>query len=289
MSAWIFLPIALRRSSASAGEKPASLLARSPCTAPGRCRSRTCRGRDRLQPRVGKVTALLPVLALRVVRDVAHRPRPVERDEGDQILEVRRLDLAQRLAHARDSNWKTPIASPRGEHRVRLLVVERDRRDVEAGDELDGLVDHVEVAQAEEVHLEQAELLDRGSVELRHDLLVGALLLERHRVHQRLRADHDRGGVDPVLAGQPLERLREVDDLLRDRVGVVTRSQLGCPGFRHSSSVWPGPSGISFAIRSTTPYGISSTRPASRTAARAAIVPKVMICATRSRPYFSRT
>jgi hypothetical protein len=43
------------------------------------------------------------------------------------------------------------------------------------------------------------------------------------------------------------------------------------------------------AIRSTWPYGISSTRPASRTAARAAIVEKVMICATRSRPYFSVT
>ena len=61
------------------------------------------------------------------------------------------------------------------------------------------------------------------------------------------------------------------------------------PGLRQSASVWPGPSGISFAILSTTPYGISSTRPASRTAARAAIVPKVMIWATRSRPYFSET
>ena len=88
---------------------------------------------------------------------------------------------------------------------------------------------------------------------------------------------------------RPFERLRELDDLLRDRIGVDRLGAARAPGFRHSSSVWPGPSGMSFAILSTTPYGTSSTRPASRTAARAAIVEKVMICATRSLPYFSRT
>ena len=99
--------------------------------------------------------------------------------------------------------------------------------DVEVADQLDGLVDHVEVAQAEEVHLQQAERLDVLHLELGHDLLVGALLLERHDVHQRLGADHDAGGVDRVGARQPLERPREVDDLLRDRVGVDRLAQLG--------------------------------------------------------------
>ncbi len=47
--------------------------------------------------------------------------------------------------------------------------------------------------------------------------------------------------------------------------------------------------GIIFAIRSTSAYGISSTRPTSLIAALAAIVPNVMICATFSRPYFSVT
>src|SRR6266511_1568070 len=62
-------------------------------------------------------------------------------------------------------------------------------------------------------------------------------------------------------------------------LSIARRSS--APGLRHSSSVCPGPSGISFAILSTTPYGTSSTRPASRTAARPAIVENVMICATR--------
>ncbi len=51
----------------------------------------------------------------------------------------------------------------------------------------------------------------------------------------------------------------------------------------------PGPEGIIFATRSTSGSGTPKARPASRTAARAAIVPNVTICATRSSPYFSVT
>ena len=87
--------------------------------------------------------------------------------------------------------------------------------------ELDRLVDHVEVPKAEEVHLQQAERLDVAHRELRHDLLVGALLLERDVLDERPVADHDAGGVDRVLADEPLERLREVDDLARRLVCVV--------------------------------------------------------------------
>ena len=42
-------------------------------------------------------------------------------------------------------------------------------------------------------------------------------------------------------------------------------------------------------MRSTSPYGRLITRPTSRIAARAPIVPNVMICATRSAPYLSTT
>ena len=106
------------------------------------------------------------------------------------------------------------------------------------------LVDHVEVAQAEEVDLQQAERLDVAHRELRHDLLVGALLLERHDLDQRPVADHDAGGVDRVLADEPLERLREVDDLAHERVGVVRRLQLlaGLQATRRGLTF--GPSGI---------------------------------------------
>ncbi len=77
-------------------------------------------------------------------------------------------------------------------------------------------------------------------------------------------------------------RARSTISFVTGSVSYASRSS--SPVLRHASSVCPGPSGISFATLSTEPYGISSTRPASRTAARAAIVPNVMIWATRSRP-----
>ena len=53
--------------------------------------------------------------------------------------------------------------------------------------------------------------------------------------------------------------------------------------------VIPSSLGIILANRFTSGKGISSTRPTSRITARAASVPKVIICATRSCPYFSVT
>ena len=47
-----------------------------------------------------------------------------------------------------------------------------------------------------------------------------------------------------------------------------------------------GPPGISLAISSASPKGISSTRATSRTTARALRLPKVITWATRSDPYF---
>ena len=47
--------------------------------------------------------------------------------------------------------------------------------------------------------------------------------------------------------------------------------------------------GTALAMRSTSPYEKPSTRPTSRMAARASMVPKVMIWATWSVPYFCVT
>ena len=47
--------------------------------------------------------------------------------------------------------------------------------------------------------------------------------------------------------------------------------------------------GTSLASRSTSAYGTRSTRPTSRSTARAAMVPKVMICATCPSPYLRAT
>ena len=153
--------------------------------------------------------------------------------------------------------------------------------------QLHGLVDHVQVAQAEEVHLQQAEL--DGDVvhpELGHDFLVGALLLE---------------GTTSISGPAPITTPAAWIESARGDLRAAGRGR-GSPS-RPGPSPSPaalrpraeasrrasgrGPSGTSFAIRSTTPY-VSSTRPASRIAARCHCRER-MIWATRSRPYFSAT
>ncbi len=170
---------------------------------------------------------LAPVLPCRVPGDIAHRPGPVEGDERDEVLELGRLHEPERLAHPRRLELEHARGVAACEHRVRLRVVERERRDVEPAHEGDRLVDHVEVAEPEEVHLQKAEVHDVVHTDLRHDLLVGALLLERDHLDQRLRTDDDSGRVDGVRPREPLERSREVEDLLRDRVRVDGLAQLG--------------------------------------------------------------
>ena len=74
----------------------------------------------------------------------------------------------------------------------------------------------------------------------------------------------------------------------RATIGSLSRSACsrGSPSMaRVSVTGLAGFCGTSLHSRSTCPYGICSTRPTSRSTPRACSVPKVMICATRSRPY----
>ena len=123
-------------------------------------------------------------------------------------------------------------------------------------DDLDRVLDHVEVAQPEEVHLQQPDLLDRPHRVLGDDLVralaacrspfsaAGAAVLgelQRDDLLQRPVGDHDRGGVDRVVADDPLEALGDVDDLLRVGLGVVGPCAAPGPasGSRRSSGCGP--------------------------------------------------
>ena len=80
---------------------------------------------DRLQARIDIRDGLLAVLAPRVGGDVLHRAGPVQRDESDEVVEVRRLHLPQRLAHPRRLELEDADRVAAAEHLVRLRVVER--------------------------------------------------------------------------------------------------------------------------------------------------------------------
>ena len=97
----------------------------------------------------------------------------------------------------------------------------------------DRVGDDVEVAQAEEVHLQQAELFDAVHFELGDDRrVVGmragfGLALDRQVIGHRVFGDHHRRGVDAVAALQALEALGDIDDALDLRIEVDHRPQFG--------------------------------------------------------------
>ena len=102
---------------------------------------------------------------------------------------------------------------------------------VRCADQLDGLVDDDEVAQPEEVHLQQAEVLDAVHLVLRDDrrvlgiLPVLGLALDREVLGELVAGDHHRGGVDAVLAAQPLEALATSTTFLTSgSVSYISRS-----------------------------------------------------------------
>src|SRR4029077_10180785 len=134
-------------------------------------------GGDGLEPLVRERDRFLAVLATRVDRYVSHRARPVERADRGQVIELGRLDLPQRLAHPGPLELEHADRLSAGEHLVGLAVVERDRRDVDVG-ETTGLVDHVEVPEAEEAYLERSDHLDQSQRESSNNIMVGFIQLK---------------------------------------------------------------------------------------------------------------
>ena len=209
---------------------------------------------DRLQRRMEVLDRLAPELPGAIGRNVRHRPRPVERDQRDQVLEAVGLHVDQRSPHARAFHLEHADRLAAGEHLVGLLVVERDAGEIDldpaAADEPDRDVEHRQRLQAEEVELHQPRLLDPLHVEL-GDLHAGArIAVERHQPVERPVADDDAGGMGRGVAVEAFELLghgeepghhrllvahrlepRLVGDRLlqRDRRGRVERDHLGDP------------------------------------------------------------
>ena len=122
--------------------------------------------------------------------------------------------------------------------------------DAATADQLDGVFEHRQRLQAEEVELHQPRLLDPLHVELRDRQRRARIAVERHQLIERTVADHDARGVRRGVAIKPLELHRDgeqpVDDRLllarlfearlafdrlrqRHRIGGIGRHQLGEP------------------------------------------------------------
>ncbi len=167
-----------------------------------------------------------------------HGARPVQGDERGDVLEAVRGNRPNQRPHRRRLQLEDPDGLALGQHGERGGVVERDVVDVDVhatmlADQLERVRDHVKVAQAEEVHLQQAEVFAGTPLELGHHrgiLGVAAgfrLPLNRQVVGERTLGNHHRGGVDAVLAPQPLDALGDVHDLFCVGIGGVHVPQLG--------------------------------------------------------------
>ncbi len=186
-----------------------------------------------LQLGVDRRDLLLAVLAERVVGVGvgAHRAGPVERAGRGDVLEVVRAHQPQERAHPGTVHLEDAERVTAAEQVVRRLVVQwqLEQVDLLAAAHLDvanRVVHDGEVAQPEEVHLQQAERLAGRVVELRDHRAVGLALHQRHVVGQRLgRHDHP-GCVHAGLADQALQALRGVDDLLDVVVLLIERPDL---------------------------------------------------------------
>jgi len=157
----------------------------------------------------------------------------------------------------------------------------------------------VRFAQAEEVHLQQAQVLADRVVELGDHRPVGLAPPQRDVVDQRLPAHDHAGRVHPGLPDQALEARARLPMTWRTSDSASYRART-LPAL-----AVPGPAGLEHRGQRHVPaqhrrrhrlgdpvadgVGEPSTRAESLTAALALIVPKVTICATRSSPYLPVT
>ncbi|CAB4950983.1 unannotated protein [freshwater metagenome] len=166
-----------------------------------------------------------------IVRIGAHGPWSVERQHGGDVVEAVGHHRAQQRAHGpavelEDPEGVTPAQQFVGNGIVECEGLEHDGVAPVACHMHEAVVEHREVTQAEEVHLEQTERLAGTHVELRDD---GAILLaapQRHDVDERLPTQDHSGSVHTRLPLETLEPLGGVDDLAHVGLGLVERPEL---------------------------------------------------------------
>ena len=170
---------------------------------------------DPLERGVQIVRLLLPVLAGDIARNVVHRPRTIEGDDGDDVLETIGLQLAQRIAHARAFQLEHAGRIPMAQHGVGLGIVERQARQIEfdatTAHQLLGLGEDGQRLEAEEIELHQPDLLHILHAELRHRHVGARIAVERNEFLERPVGDDDAGGMGGCVAIESFEFARDVE------------------------------------------------------------------------------
>ena len=127
----------------------------------------------------------------------------------------------QKLGHPADSIWKMPIVSPRlrarksPRHPAESVLSEKSGHALP--DQRHRVLDHCQRFQAQEIHLEQAEIVQRPHRILADDFVSFGVAAERHVFGQIAIADDDAGRVHAGVARKSFQHGRVIPQLPRRR------------------------------------------------------------------------
>ena len=146
-------------------------------------------------------------------------PGPDDRDLDHQVVEFTWLGLVQRLLLGSRLDLEEADGVDRADHVVDARIVESDA--VEVGADAVGLLDHLQAlgdrgegAQPQQVHLDEAEVLDIVLVELDHHPALHAGALHRDHVDERLAGHQHAADMDREMPGGALDGPQDLQELL---------------------------------------------------------------------------
>ena len=187
---------------------------------------------DRLEQRVMVLDPDPALLAVDEIIDHLHRPGAVERVHGDNVADRLRLELAQVLAHPRRLELEDAHSFAVGENlesfRIsKLQVVQVDCLPELLLDHFQGVLDHCQGAQAQDIDLEQADFLHPGHVVLGGDFIPALGAEKRQIIGQLPWGDHHSGGVGRGVAVDSLQYPADLEQLFDPRLGLLQLGQVG--------------------------------------------------------------
>ena len=170
------------------------------------------------------------VLPIPEQADIVHRARPIERDERNDIPEVRRPHSRQSPAHAFGFQLEHANRVTTLEERIDVLIVPCEG--IEIGphtfarlDQVARLLKDRERLEAEEVELHQPCALAVFHVELRDRHVGPRVAIERDELCQWPVTDHNAGCVGRTVTGQPFQLQRKIEQPPDLRIGLVLGSE----------------------------------------------------------------
>ena len=153
--------------------------------------------------------------AFHETRDGIHRSRTVKGDNGADIFDALCPDAGAHSGHTGTFQLEHTAGMPVGKHLKSRGIVFGDLFNGEIRDppayHAGCIFQNREVAEAEKVHLEQAEFFQCGHRILADDRFI--VLRKRNILHHRFFRDHDSGGMGGGMAGHALQRPGDIDQL----------------------------------------------------------------------------